>query len=835
MSSAVVLLPAVVVGLALGGPSVQAQQTPDAPTAAAPQSEPQPAPAPAANPGDTDEISVNGDKILKANAQGLDKKGEILVVAHRIKGQVETEQPPIVTLDEEDIASYGVSSIQELVAALVPQTGTGRGRGDGTPVFLLNGMRVSNFREIRGLPPEAIRRVEILPEEVALKYGFRPDQRVVNFILKDHFQGFNDEGQLNVAARGGYTDLRDEATGVRIDQGARVNVTGTYDRQTPETEAARGIIQSTPVAAGAPDPAKFRTLQAGTSTATLNATVARPLGLGAGLTINGLIERDSSDALNGIKATEPLLGLLASSRTTTGSIGLGLNRPLGTWLLSATLDGSHVYSSSSTDLPFALQPQISDTTTDTATTLVTVTGMPARLAAGDVGLTLKTGYVWSSFAGSGTNEAIDARLRRGDLQAGFSLDVPIASRKNHVLEAIGDLSLNLNVEAHTLSDFGHLIDLGSGLTWKPTSRLALSGSYIGTQVAPSFSNLAAPAVATPGVSVYDFVRGETVLATVISGGNSGLLRENQHDLKFAGNWTLPFGGGNDTLVVEYFRNHSDNATSTFPLLTRAVQTAYADRIKYDAEGQIDWIDETPVTLAMTRSSRIRTTLNLAGNFGKPDPAMAQRRGFGMRGPGGPGGPPPGGGFGHGPGGGGGGFGGGGRGPGGPQPGGPPPSDGRGRWNLSLAYSYEFYNTAQLAPGGPVLDQLRGDALTGTGVARQTVNLDAGGFYRGFGLRFNGSYASPTHVSSSGQPGDLPLDFGSLATLNVRLFVDLGRMPSVVKKFAFLKGSRLSLGVNNLFDGQQKVTNSAGVTPLRYQAGYLDPTGRLLKLELRKQF
>ena len=84
-------------------------------------------------------------------------------------------------------------------------------------------------------------------------------------------------------------------------------------------------------------------------------------------------------------------------------------------------------------------------------------------------------------------------------------------------------------------------------------------------------------------------------------------------------------------------------------------------------------------------------------------------------------------------------------------------------------------------------------------------------------------------------GDLPLDFGSLATVNVRLFADLGRMPSVVKKFPFLKGSRLSLGVNNLFDGQQKVTDSTGATPLRYQAGYIDPTGRLIKLELRKQF
>jgi hypothetical protein len=32
-----------------------------------------------------------------------------------------------------------------------------------------------------------------------------------------------------------------------------------------------------------------------------------------------------------------------------------------------------------------------------------------------------------------------------------------------------------------------------------------------------------------------------------------------------------------------------------------------------------------------------------------------------------------------------------------------------------------------------------------------------------------------------------------------------------------------------------VTDSNGFTPLRYQAGYIDPVGRLIKLELRKQF
>jgi hypothetical protein len=135
----------------------------------------------------------------------------------------------------------------------------------------------------------------------------------------------------------------------------------------------------------------------------------------------------------------------------------------------------------------------------------------------------------------------------------------------------------------------------------------------------------------------------------------------------------------------------------------------------------------------------------------------------------------------------------------------------------------------------VLDQLRGDALTGTGVARHTANLDAGGAYRGFGVRLAATYAAPTHISSSGQPGDLPLDFGSLATVNLRFFADLGRMPSVVKTYPFLKGTRLSLAVNNLFDGIQNVVDTTGATPLRYQAGYVDPVGRLIKLELRKQF
>lgn len=66
--------------------------------------------------------------------------------------------------------------------------GSARGRGGERPITLLNGQRVSGFRELRDIPSEAIARVEILPEEVALRYGYRADQKVVNIVLRPRFR-----------------------------------------------------------------------------------------------------------------------------------------------------------------------------------------------------------------------------------------------------------------------------------------------------------------------------------------------------------------------------------------------------------------------------------------------------------------------------------------------------------------------------------------------------------------------------------------------------------------------------------------------------------------------
>jgi hypothetical protein len=792
---------------------------------------------------------------------------------------VKADQPPIVTLDEDAIAAYGVSSIQELLSVLAPQTGSGRGRSSDGPVILLNGMRISSFREMRGLPPEAIRRVEVLPEEVALKYGYRPDQRVVNFILKDHYRAFTTETGASVPGNGSYTGLSEEATLVRIANKARLNVTGTLSSQGSITEAERGITQtqgSGSDVAGDPNPAAYRTLQPKTNSAALNATWSKPLAVGTGLTLNALVQRDFSRSWNGLNtvsltddagnavnrtttAPEPLT---TRTYTTTYSAGAGLNTGLGAWQLSLTADGSHVVTDTHIDRRADLSglqdmvdagtlsatgalpagsivggdPDRAHSRTDSLTSLATINGQPFRLPGGEVSLTVKTGFAYSGIHSTDTRTTSGAiNLQRGDAQVGFSLDLPITSHRENFGAFLGDLSVNFNAEAHRLSDFGGLYDFGGGLTWRPTQKLSFTATFIGAEAAPTLTNLGAPTTTTQNVAIYDFVKSQTVLATVTTGGNPDLLKQRQRDVKLAANWTLPFLS-NSTFILEYFRNRSFNTTNSFPLLTAEVEAAFPGRVTRNANGDILSVDESPVTFAREESNSLRYGINLSGSFGTPDPAMARSRMGMMRGimppPGGRGGPP--------------------GGPGGPGgraeragpevragrgagwsrwPGGPGGFDGRGRWNLSLTHTIMMMSRVQLTPGGTVYDLLGGSALSSTGVARHSIELEGGGFYRSFGLRVSGTYTGGARADS----GTSNLDFHPIAKVNVRLFADLGRRPGVVRAVPFLKNARFSLSVNNLFNAIQKVTDQNGEIPLRYQAGYLDPVGRLFKVEFRKQF
>ena len=131
-----------------------------------------------------------------------------------------------------------------------------RPRRAARPVVLLNGQRIAGFGEIRELPPEAIERVDILPEETALNYGYRADQRVINIVLKENFRAVTVAGSLRLRDRGRADQLRGQRQHPAHQPRPRAGrSTCRYQRSGALLESERDIIQSAPVDAVRPRPA----------------------------------------------------------------------------------------------------------------------------------------------------------------------------------------------------------------------------------------------------------------------------------------------------------------------------------------------------------------------------------------------------------------------------------------------------------------------------------------------------------------------------------------------------------------------------------------------------
>ncbi|WP_395394568.1 TonB-dependent receptor [Novosphingobium sp. BL-8A] len=781
------------------------------------------------------------------------KENEIVVTATRIDGQLDVPQKPIETLDEDDIAAYGVNSISDLIDAISPQTNSGRGRGDGRPVILVNGQRITSFREMRDIPPEAIRRLEIMPEEVALRFGYPANQRVVNIILKKKFAATTVAGEYNRPTEGGYDNYELQTGLFKVAGPRRFNVTAKYTDTSMLTENERDVKQAdgTAPAPGEPDPARYRSLAPADSEFTLNGTMTQGLGkdgFDGSFTTNGTFTHSVTNSWSGLNDSDSNLPtqpdpLETRVETNEFQAGLGYTRMLGAWNFNVTNDGSYTITETDSDQRSStsgLTPGdgVDEALNRTATlsSLATLSGRPFVLPAGDASLTFKGGYDYTHSTSENTASAMDpVRLTRGDLSGGLNLALPLTSRSSDVLGAVGDITLNLSGGLDHLSDFGTLYNWSGGLTWAPTGKLSFQASYIVEEAAPTLTQLGAPVVQTYNVTVYDFTNSQTALVTVKSGGNPDLVKEKQRDIKISGTWQLPFMQRSN-LLVEYFHNRSNDVSEAFPMFTPAVEAAFPDRVTRDVKGNLIALDRRPVTFQEETSSRIRWGLNLSGNIGP------QQQG----GPGGfggppPGGPPPSGGGSSGGSGGGNHSGGGGGGSGGGGFGGPPPMMGGGRgpqgarWNFSIYHTWRFTDRVKLADGVPVLDQLNGEALTAGGVPRHVIEAEGGVFVNGYGLRLKGEWDAPSKVNGTGMPDSSDLRFGSTFEVNLRVFADIGRNAELVKKVPFFKGMRVSFVADNLLNSRQKVTDDNGVVPTAYQPAYRNPQGRVIGIDLRKMF
>ncbi len=897
---------------------------------------------------------------------------EIIVTGQAQRGSVMGDVEPEQQLSAADVRALGVTSISELISELSPQT-------NGTPIVLLNGKRISSFSEISDIPSEAVARVDILPEQVALSYGYAPTQKVANIVLRQRFRAESFEGRGGTTTDGGRENGRIEAGLLRIRGDNRFTLNLRYDRAAQLLESQRDITATAPsrpysllgnitapTVNGEIDPAlstlagqtvtsaivpgsaangppaladfvaganstdvsditRYRTLSPATESFSANATLARALG-GVSATLNGRLELSDSDSLQGLsQATLTLPGgslfspfaddvrlyryiaqagaLGQSVRGTTGHVGLTLNGRLGgkwQWSFTGNADLSDTRTRTDRGVdtsaiqsaldagdpsvnPYAtfssglLSTRLTDSASAKSRAIVgdlLLSGPLFALPAGDVMTSIRVGASANGFEGRSVRSGV-VNANSYDRQIGsgqISFDLPITSRRDNVLAAIGDLGVNLNAAAQQLSDFGTLSTLGYGLRWKPVTAVQILVSANQDRAAPTGTQITDPLISTPNVSVFDYATGQSVFVTQLSGGNPDLKESVRNQFRISAN-IKPFEKPNLTLTATYLNSRTRNPIAAFPSPTPDIEDAFPQRFLRDANGVLLQIDGRPINFLSMQSEELRWGFDLSiplkshiqkvveawrAAGAKPEDrpkeltdmrALFRRQnqagqGGQEGGPGQPGGGEGGGdrprgeGGDRGPGGGGprgpgGGFGG----PGGF--GGGPGGQGGGRLTFSLYHTWHLTERIDIAQGVAPLNLLDGDATGSSGgQPRHELQGRIGYMNNGIGARLSIDWESGTHVDGAlaGTAGGASrLDFGSLATANLRIFANLGQMPSLVKKAPFLRGSRISIGIDNIFNTRREVTDATGMTPLRYQQDYLDPLGRTVSITFRKLF
>ena len=765
-----------------------------------------------------------------------DDSDTIVVVGAKPRGSVIGDIPPENVLTPADVRATGATDVTELLDALAPQIGSARGRGGERPIMLLNGQRISSFRELRDLPTEAISRVEVLPEEVALKYGYRADQRVVNIVLRERFRSTVARVEGSASTEGGYGAGEAELTRLMIGKDSRTSLNLDIEANSGLTEAERDILLEDSSEDSEPDPRDARTLLGSGRQITATVTHNRQIGT-VGATVNAEVERNQGRSLVGLG--ESLLEPLARDTTRESAhAGMALNGNVGDWRWSVTGNADAARNVTETDLDVASRDRAVSSTLSGDIDAV-ANGNLFRLPAGDAGATVRVGastiHLDNDRRRDGSEFSTTLGRTRGT--AALNLDLPI-SRRNRDFAALGSLTLNGNAGVEQLSDFGTMTTLGAGLNWSPLDRLNLLASWTREEGAPTVQQLGDPVLDTPEARIFDFTTGETVLVTAITGGNRELEADRRDVLKLGGNWK-PFEETDLRLRVDYVRSRLTDPISSFPGPTAALEAAFPERFVRNSAAELVSVDLRPVNFDSARRDALRLGFDFSKSLKSAPPSPAVIEAFRARraaaGQGAPteGGPPPG---------------------GGPPPDdalivrdGPPIGGGRGggggrlfgggrvggRLSFSLTDTITLLDEVTIRPGVPKLDYLDGDAVGQSGGRpRHEVEAQAGYFNNGLGARLAANWRSGSRVNTA--TGD-ELRFSPLATFDLRLFANLGQRLDLVARHPWLRGTSLRLEVSNLFDSKPGVRNSLGDIPFGYQADLLDPLGRTVSVTFRKLF
>jgi len=698
--------------------------------------------------------------ILPAGAQQPPTLPETTISAPR--GETVGATAPLVELLPRELESYGADTLSDLVDALKPMTRSSR--GDRQPVVLINGHLAGQI-EFQNLPSEAVERVEVLPETVALQYGFSENQRVINIILRADFQAIPARSSDSGATEGGSQTQFADASMVRLGDEARGTLYASYKDAAWLRASDRGI--------DVPD-ASDLTLQPATTNTSVAGTLSGAI-LGVSSSLEASIDAQSIRTMQGVDdAGVGPLG--ASNHEITATLAAQLTGLWGHAVWGATATYVRAQTDSLSEIGFNSDgTAISDRTSsglNTGSLQLSLSGPAVQLPAGPLAANLKVGFQYQGFDTSDGD--LVRTVRTGSLNASIPLSASGGALK------LGDIAATFNATMDNVSNVGPLWSVSYGLDWFPIKKVHFDAIVTDHDSAPTVQQVLAPPVFTPNVETFDFVTGETVYATEITGGG-GKLQPMDDQVRSFG---LALGPVLDRTVfsAHYEEHRVSNGIGTLPPLTADVEQAFPERFVRE-DGTLVELDDRAVNLQRERIDDLKWGFNLWAPLNSAP---------GSRG-------------------------------------------GSNRIEFSAFDTWYRRDTILIRTGIPQLDLLNGaPSDVSGGQPRHKLEFRSVVYHNGIGSVLSAAWRSPTLVASDDLTVPDTLYFSSLFTVDFRVFADFTRIPST-RNHAWSKGARMSIAVTNLFDRRQSVHDSFGATPVAFEPGYLDPPGRVIFVSLRKVF
>lgn len=534
-----------------------------------------------------------------AAERGSAEEQTIVVTGSNIRGAPPTS--PVLTLSRRDIDRTGATSIDQLMqtvpqntqsgvnqenflASVVDQDGSElgsgidlRGLGQRATLVLLNGRRLApggagTYVDVSQIPIGALQRVEILTDGASAIYGSDAVGGVVNFILRDRYQGFESAIQAGTSTQGGGDRLL-------------LSQTAGHDWGSGNAMLAYEFRLENEIFAG--DRPFTIGLPAGTSLwprerrhsllGTLEQDLAPRLHLGVTATYStGTTRRTYFNSQSPFP-----LGLDGDAQTLTLSGQLSYTLP-NDWLVR--LDGNYARSDSfqrqtrSDNGDIVSERDFKNVIYETG---LRVDGGIVDLPAGPVRLAFGAQHRWEEnrdiFGSSFLPTLVRPAERRVRSVFGELL-IPLFSASNR-LPGLERLQLSAAGRFDSYSGTGSNFDPKIGILWTPVRGLNLRASYSTSFRAPLLSEVKGIYTALIYPSLY-FYRdpasappGEIV--TVLQGDDPGMRPETSRSWTFGADWSPPFARGLNLTFNYYSIRYENRIALPFSVLGVIGDPTYA--------------------------------------------------------------------------------------------------------------------------------------------------------------------------------------------------------------------------------------------------------------------